>query len=493
MNEQSPLIAMSLRQPPANPMAEQALLGAILFNNRAYGMVADFLKPEHFADPLHALVYEAIEVQIASGKPADAMTLHGRFSHTGELDQAGGAGYLAQLLTATVTVDGAKAYGEAIHEAWQRRQGLAAAEAMVEAMFNGAMDVREGIGRAMANVEAVLDGDTGERQGMTLVEAYDAAGEAADAAARHGGVTGLSTGFPSLDNVLGGMNDQELIILGARPGMGKSALGLQIAIHAARALRDATAAGGERKGVLVESLEMEAKQLGRRAIAAVAGVPVAALKAGRHASYANQIVAGRRQVHDLPLLIEDMPGQTVRQLHMRARAAARRFGKLGLIVVDHLHIVRPETADAKNGGTWAVGQISNALKRMAKEFQCPVLALAQLSRNVEGRDDKRPTLADLRYSGEIEQDADAIMFLYREEYYLPKGDPARKPGASIEQHRAACIDLEERRANVKGRAEVVFAKVRDGEPQTVAMRFDGPTTSFHEVPDERDEAQGRWA
>jgi len=289
------------------------------------------------------------------------------------------------------------------------------------------------------------------------------------------------------------MNAQEMIVLGARPGMGKSALGLQIGIAAAKQLRDIAKAGGERKGVLVESLEMEAKQLGRRAIAAVANVPIAALKAGWHASFANQIVVGRREVHDLPLLIEDMPGQTVRQLHMRARAAARRFGKLGLIVVDHMHIVRPESADAKNGGTWAVGQISNALKRMAKEFECPVLALAQLSRGVEGRDDKRPTLADLRYSGEIEQDADAIMFLYREEYYLPKGNPARKTGQTQEQYANACSDLERQRGAVKGKAEVIFAKVRDGEPQTKALNFDGPTTSFSEPVDEQDERQGRWA
>lgn len=485
---QSPLFALSMRQPPANSQAEQALLGAILTNNRAYGEVADFLRPEHFSDAVHAVIFEAIEARAAEGKHADAVTLAGRFRDTGELDQVGGASYLADLLTANISgVMGAKSYGQAIHDAWKRREALTAAEAVMTAAFDGSMDIHEGVGRALGALETALDAGQAERQGFMLDEAWGAAEAGADDAARHGGVTGLSTGFPSLDDVLGGMNAQEMIVLGARPGMGKSALALQIGINAAKQLRDLAKAGGERKGVLVESLEMEAKQLGRRAIAAIAGVPIAALKQGRHAAYANQIVAGRRQVHDLPLLIEDMPGQTTRQLQMRARAAARRFGKLGLIIVDHMHIVRPESADAKNGGTWAVGQISNALKRLAKEFQCPVLALAQLSRGVEGRDDKRPTLADLRYSGEIEQDADAIMFLYREEYYLPKGEPARKPGTSVDQHRAACIDLEERRAKVKGQAEVEFAKVRDGEPKRVLMRFNGPTTSFHETNHQHEE------
>lgn len=494
MNAESPLIGMSLRQPPANLMAEQALLGAILHNNRAYGAVADFLRPEHFADAVHAAIYAEIELRCAEGRVADAVTLMGRFRDTGELDQAGGVGYLAQLITANISgVAGAKEYALAIVDAATRRQMIAAAEAMANSAFDGSMDVREGYARAVGELEATLDGGEAVRQGFMLDAAWDAAGDDAEAASANQGVTGLSTGFPALDAVLGGMNPQEMIVLGARPGMGKSALALQIGIAAAKQLRDLAKAGGERKGVLVESLEMEAKQLGRRAIACVAGVPIAALKQGRHASYANQIVVGRRQVHDLPLLIEDSPGQTVKQLQLRARAAARRFGRLGLIIVDHMHIVRPESADAKNGGTWAVGQISNALKRMAKEFQCPVLALAQLSRGVEGRDDKRPTLADLRYSGEIEQDADAIMFLYREEYYLPKGDAPRKPGQSDSAYAEESIKLSQRMAQVKGLAEVIFAKVRDGEPQTKTLRFDGPTTSFSEPQHEQDNRQGSWA
>lgn len=495
MNHQSesPFFGLSMRQPPSNVQAEQALLGGILANNSAYGRVAEYLRAEHFADPIHRQMFAAIEEKIGRGEIADPITLKATFEHAGTLDEVGGTAYLAQLITAMVSPRYVEGYGQAIHDAWKRREALTAAEAMMNAAFDGSMDIHEGVGRAVGALELALDSGQAERQGIMLDGAWGAAEADAEAAQHNGGVTGLSTGFPSLDAVLGGMNAQEMIVLGARPGMGKSALALQIGINAAKQLRDAAKAGGERKGVLVESLEMEAKQLGRRAIAAVAGVPIAALKAGRHAGFASQIVTGRREVHDLPMLIEDMPGQTVRQLHMRARAAARRFGKLGLIIVDHMHIVRPETADAKNGGTWAVGQISNALKRMAKEFECPVLALAQLSRGVEGRDDKRPTLADLRYSGEIEQDADAIMFLYREEYYLPKGEAARKPGQSHDQYAASCRDLDERRAAAKGVAEVVFAKVRDGEPQTKMLNFDGPTTSFREPLGVDDAQQGRWA
>lgn len=484
-----PLHGLALRQPPANPQAEQALLGGLLANNRWFGDVAEFLRPEHFSDPAHAAIYEAIQNKIDQGAVADAITLKAVMEHSGALDPVGGTAYLAHLITAMVSPKLVGDYGRTVHDAWRRRQMVAAGEALVNAAFDGQMDVHEGVARAMTGVDGMLEGGGTDRKPFILIDAIDAAIQDAEDAAQGGGPTGLSTGMPSVDEALGGLGAEEMIVLAARPGMGKTALGVQWAKAVARACRDGVATGGERRGVLLLSLEMAAKQIGRRVLAEEAGIPVAVLKGGRHASYANQIVAARRRLHDLPLLIEDMPGQTVKQLHAKARSAARRFGKLALIVVDHIHIVRPETADAKNGGTWAVGQISNALKRMAKEFQCPVVALAQLNRGVEARDEKRPSMSDLRYSGEIEQDADAICFLYREEYYLGTSEPTQKTGETIDAFRARKVTVTQQRAEAKGKAELILSKVRDGEPKTVFLDWHGPTTSFSDPgndPDQRE-------
>ena len=474
----SPLDGLSMRPQPANPQAEQALLGALLANNRSYARVADFLRAEHFADPIHGHIFRAIQGQIENNRLADAVTLRSVLDHAGVLDEVGGTAYLAQLLTAMVGIINAGDYGRAIHEAWQRRQMIEAAESLVNVAYDGAMLPAEGVARTLSALDAALDTQGSPRAPMMLIDAIDGTIDDSEAAAIHGGPVGLSTGMPSVDRALGGLLEGEMLVLAARPGMGKSALGVQWARAAAQICRDRTAAGEPRSGVLIMSLEMSAKQLARRVLAAEAEVPVAVLKAGRHAGYVNQIVAARRRLHDLPLLIEDVPSQTPKQLSMRARSAERRFGRLALIVVDHLHIVRAETADARNGGTWAVGQTSNALKRMAKDFGCPVVALAQLSRGVDGRDDKRPTMVDLRQSGEIEQDADQIAFVYREEYYLGKADPVRKPGESQQAYADRCLTLDDQRARAKGKGELIFAKLRDGEPTTINLRWRGPLTSF---------------
>lgn len=483
----SPLDGLALRAPPAAPLAEQALLGALLANNKAYSRVADFLLPDHFSDPIHGRIYQEIQNLVESQRLADAITLRQVFEHSGVLDEVGGTAYLAQLLTAMVGIINAGEYGRAIVDAWQRRKMIEAGEAIVHAAFDGTMAPGEAVGRTLSMLDAALDMQTSGRAPMMLIDAVDATIDDAETAAVHGGPVGLSTGMPSIDKALGGLLPGEMLVLAARPGMGKSALGVQWARAAAQACRDRAAAGEPRSGVLVISLEMSAKQLARRVLAAEAEVPVAVLKDGRHGPYVDQIVAGRRRLHDLPLLIEDIPGLGPKQLALRARAAERRFGRLALIVVDHLHIVRAEASDVRNGGTWAVGQVSNALKRLAKDFDCPVVALAQLNRAVDGRDEKRPTMADLRQSGEIEQDADQIAFIYREEYYLGRADPVRKPGESQQAYADRCLAMDAQRAAAKGKAEVILAKLRDGEPTTVNLRWRGAFTAFSDpgMDDER--------
>jgi len=229
---------------------------------------------------------------------------------------------------------------------------------------------------------------------------------------------------------------------------------------------------------LLISLEMSSRELGRRVLATAAEVPVTAMKYGRiNADQASRLVVARRELRGLPLKIDDAAGLTAAQIAGRARSLKRKG--LGLVVIDHLHIVRPDDLDSKQGATWAVGRISGAMKRLAKDCGVPVLLLAQLNRGVEGRDDKRPGLGDLRQAGDIEQDADAVGFVYRPEYYLGSEPEPREGEArsKLDERRLAWCD---RKAEVAGQAELIWAKIRDGETGTDQLRFDGPTTTFRE-------------
>ena len=467
------------RQPPTNIQAEQALLGAILANNRAYDRVAGFLAPDHFADPINGRIFGAIRTHISAGRVVDGVTLKSEFENAGILDQVGGTAYLAQLLTAMVGIINAAEYGRAIHDAWKRRVLIELGERIVNAGFGPAdaesLDAIASAATAddiVAASVAAMEGAFGvdqDRKATTLDSAMDAAIQAAEQARTREGPAGLETGFPSLDAVLGGLEDGTMNVVAGRPGMGKSSLVWQIALHAARA----------GIGVVAFSLEMSAMQLGRRALSVASGVPLKALRSGDMTTrHGEALLQARREMAGLPLSIEDASGLTVAQIDLRIRAAHRRHG-VGLIVIDHLHIVRPDDADERNGSTWAVGKISRGMKTLAKRHNCPVIVAAQLNRGVEGRDDKRPTLADLRQAGDIEQDADSVSFVYREAYYLR--DPARREGESEQKFAERCEQSAERLREVADKAEVIIAKLRDGEPGSVSLQWRGETTSFHEV------------
>lgn len=469
MNAETPLLGLSVRQPPTNIQAEQALIGAIMANAKAMDRV-EFLAPDHFSDPIHGVIFSTQRRLIAAGGLADAVTLKGSLENSGLLNDVGGTAYLAQLLTAMVGIINAADYGRAIHEAWKRRTLIDIGETVVNEAFDplatpAADDV---VSRAVAALEGAF-GDAQDRKAVSLDDAMDAALLAAEEASTRQGPAGLATGFTALDDALDGLDDGTLHVLAGRPGMGKSALGWQIAINVAR----------NGVGVVAISLEMSAMELGRRAISAVSGVPVKVMKKGRMTPVqAGRMVQARRELNGLPLSIEDGGGLTAAQIDVRVRAAHRRHG-VGLIMIDHLHIVRPEDADTRAGATWAVGRISAAMKAMAKRHRVPVLLLAQLSRAVEGRDDKRPVLSDLRQAGDIEQDADTVSFVYRAEYYLrePERGGATQTDAKFE---VAMEAYETAKRDLAGKAEVIVAKVRDGETGTVRLLFDGPTTSFSE-------------
>ncbi len=470
------LLGLSQRLPPANVPAEQALLGALMANNKAFDRVAGFLLPEHFADPIHGRVYDAIARRVGAGKVADAITLRRDFEATGLLDDAGGTAYLAQLLTAMVGIINVTDYARAIRDAWHRREMIEIGEQLVNNAFAPGLDDAASIQTQIeAKLSALVERGS-DRPMVTMDQALDAALAAADRAKQSEGVTGLQTGFAKIDKAIGGMQRQAVTLLAGRPGMGKSALGMQMAVAAAMQARADKALGG----VFVASLEMSAESLGQRILSAYSAVDALRLRDGRHGDWRYQLDLARAELADLPILIDDAGGLSITQIRARAREASRKFGGLSLVMIDHLHIVRPDPGILKSAGmVMALGDISAQAKELAKHLNCHVLALAQLSREVEKREDKRPQMADLRGSGNLEQDADNIAFVFRPSYYLEK-DPQKNPGEGDAQYQARCRAHDEAKANAEGRGEVIFEKIRGGRNQTVLLRFKPETVMFED-------------
>ena len=495
---ESPLLGLSQRMPPQNILAEQSLLGAIMANPKALDRVAAFLRPEHFADPIHGRIYRKQTRLILAGGIADAVRLKTVFENGGALEEVGGVKYLAQLLSSMVSVINAGDYGQVIRDCWVRRQMIDVGENLV----NGAFYPGEGVSAgdvltiASAGLDALATSRSTERPIVELDDAVDAAIRAADDAAKRGGPIGLSTGMPSVDQVLGGLEPSTLTILAGRPGMGKSALGWQWAINGARQMRRAREANAADEGVVGISLEMSALSLGRRALSAASGVPSRSLQLGQLTSeQAWLIESARKEMRGLPLSIIEEGGLGISALRIKLRQASRKR-RIGLIVVDHLHLIPPDETGSRNqNGTYEVGKVALGLLNMAKEFEAPVVALAQLSRGVETRDDKRPVKSDLRQAGELEQNADNIAFVYRPEYYLPTSPPDRTGRMSDEDYQKARNQWHAQRDELAGKAELILAKVRGGEEKTVPLRFHGATTSFTEIASMFDEpaAQGELA
>ena len=465
-----PLMGLSQRMPPSNVLAEQALLGAILATPKAFARVDDFLKPEHFADPINARIFSAAATRIRNGQIADPVTLRVEFQNSGILDEVGGTKYLAELLSAMVSTTSAGEYGRAVYDAWIRRQLIEAGEALVNRSFGAETDTQAVMAEAVGEIEKLLAGGSIQRRGVTLNEAMDKALALADQARATGGVVGLSTGMPTVDRVLGGLEPATLNILAGRTGSGKSSLGQQWAVAAAR----------RGSFVLEFSLEMSAGALGRRVLSAASGVPIWRMRRGEHEWSVRELMAARKELADLPLVIHDGGRFSSSEITTKCRIEARKQ-PIGLIVVDHLQLVMPEDGAARHGPTAGVSEVADTMLGIAKQFQCPVLLLSQLSRAPATRDDHRPTISDLRQSGTIEQNADTVCFVYRAEQYISRDDPPRDVGESVEKYANANAQRDVLRRESAGKAELICEKIRDGEPSTVPLRFDGQTASFREV------------
>jgi replicative DNA helicase len=449
---------------PHNFEAEQALLGAILVNNHAYHQVADFLRAEHFADPLHGELFEAVSKLLSRGQSVNVITFKAYIEQNAALREAGGAAYLARMAASSVHMFDAAVFGRIVVEAAARRRLIGLAEearAAAYAPLSGetATDQVERLERALYDIAS--DQVEGGFQNSNQIIAKTLR-TAEGAYQRAGKLAGISTGFKSLDRLLGGLHKSDLIILAGRPSMGKTALATNIAVDSARThSTEDDGRGGRRtiEGAVVGfcSLEMSAEQLMTRIIAERAGVPSERVRRGELTKVEVQrLIDAGTALQGLPLYIDETPALSLAGLRSRARRQQRQYG-LGLIVVDYLQLMHSDRTD---GRVQEVSEISRGLKALAKEINVPVLALSQLSRGVENRTDKRPLLSDLRDSGTIEQDADVVMFIYREEYYLERGGGR------------------DRLKEVQGLTELHIAKHRHGPTGVVPLSFDGATMTF---------------
>jgi replicative DNA helicase len=464
---------------PANVEAEQALLGALLYDNGAYERLSDALQAQHFFEPFHGRLFTAIEAHIRRGQLADPTLLAEQFQRDEAFQELGAVRYLADLVDRAPPAARAADYGRAIYDLALRRELIRIGGDIAQKADVGDPDLtaRDQIEAAEQQLYSLAETGGASSGFHTFENALTGAVEmAAEAYNREGGLSGLSTGLKDLDQMLGGMHPSDLIILAARPSMGKSALATNIAFHVARHYAWEPRPDGTRKTVdggvvALFSLEMSAEQLAMRLLAEVTEVPSDKIRKGEiSAAEFGRIREGAQAIQDAPLFIDDTGGISLARLTARARRLKRSTG-LDLLVVDYLQLITAGSGSGRpENRVQEVSQITQGLKALAKELDIPVVALAQLSRQVENREDKKPQLADLRESGSIEQDADVVMFIYREAYYLSRTQP--KEGSP--EH----LEWQTKMDDVAKVAEVIIGKQRHGPIGTVRLHFNEELTKF---------------
>src|SRR5438874_5645242 len=469
------------RAAPHNIEAEQALLGAVLVNNEAFYRVSDFLEPVHFFEPIHQKIFELASSLIRAGKVASPVTL--KTFLPPDLDVAGltASQYLARLAAEATTVINAEDYGRTIYDLAMRRALIIIGEDMVNVAYDAPVDLApddqiEDAERRLFELAETGRYDGGfQRFATALTTAVDMAAKAYQ---RDGKLSGLATGLRDMDRMMGGLQPSDLIVLAGRPGMGKTALATNIAYNIARAYRGEVQADGTTKAVNggvvgFFSCEMSAEQLATRIIAERTSIPSSSIRRGgiSEADF-EKIRDYSIELQSLPFYVDETGGLSISQLTARARRLKRQKG-LDLIVVDYIQLLSGSGKKGNDNRVQEVTEITTSLKALAKELNVPVIALSQLSRQVESRDEKRPHLFDLRESGSIEQDADVVMFVYREEYYLAN----KEPRVGTPEYEKWQLDM----SLVHGRAEVIIGKQRHGPTGTVELQFEGQFTRFSDL------------
>ena len=476
-----------LRSPPHNTEAERALLGALLLNNRAFDRVVDYLRAEHFTDPVNGRIYAAMVTLIEKGHQANPVTLKTYRERDELVIAAGGMKYLASLANSMVTVINAGDYGRIIYDLFLRRELIAVGEDMVNSAFDVQPDESAG-DQIETSEQRLFDlASSGASEGgfksfeRALTDAVELAGAAHR---RDGALAGVTTGLIDLDKKLGGLHASDLLILAGRPSMGKTALATNIAFAAATDFHATDRAADRGKQVAFFSLEMSAEQLATRILAEQSKINSHDIRTGKLSQDAfDRMAEAAIQLNQLPLLIDDTPAVTVSAIRTRCRRLARQNklggeSGLGMIVIDYLQLIAPSRGERSENRVQEISAITRALKALAKDLKVPVLALSQLSRAVEQREDKRPQLSDLRESGTIEQDSDVVMFVFREQYYLERAEPSPKPEENDERFRERHTKWQERCEQAHNIAEVIVAKQRHGPIGTVKLHFEADFTHF---------------
>ena len=464
---------------PQSPEAEQALLGALLYDNEIYHRVSGIVQAKHFYNPIHLRIYDSIASLIEHGKLADAIVLKNRFSQDETLVDIGGVEYLALLLDNAPAGSTATEYAKLIFDLAMRRELIRLGDEIKHEATNpdSEDDAQSQITKAESQLYNLAEIGGTQSGFVTFESALIKSIEMASAAfARDGHLSGTATGLADLDRQLGGMHRSDLIILAGRPSMGKTSLATNIAFHIAKKFRterdeagiEKTAEGGV---VGFFSLEMSSEQLSTRLLAEQSTVPSHKIRRGDiTAQQYEHIRDSADEISRIPLHIDDTGGLSIGALSARARRLKRMVG-LDMIVVDYLQLLTGgNSMSSSTNRVQEVSMITQGLKALAKELDIPVLALAQLSRQVEQRDDKRPQLSDLRESGSIEQDADVVMFVFREEYYLARSEPSE----GTEEH----LQWQEEMEKLHGKAEVIIGKQRHGPIGTVKLSFNPELTKF---------------
>jgi len=457
---------------PSNIEAEQSLIGSVLVNNDIIDEISNIVNAGKFFDPIHKKIYEVVENLNNKGMIANPITLKNYFENDSGLSEVGGVDYLVKLTRFSSSIKQAIDYAKIIHEMYVKRELIFISDeiedqAKDEQIEKTGENIIEGAEKSLFDL---AERGNFSQTFLKFNQAVDQTIEMATLAMKSDqGIVGVPTGLTDLDEKLGGLHKSDLIIIAGRPSMGKTALATNIAFYAAKNMQE----NNEKGSVAFFSLEMSSEQLSTRILSEQARISSHEIRTGKASEDTlNKYIETSRNIYDLPLYIDETPAIAISTLSNRARRIKRLFG-LKLIVVDYIQLMRTNS-NRMDGRVQEISEITQGLKALAKELNVPVIALSQLSRAVEQRDDKKPQLSDLRESGSIEQDADVVIFVYREQYYLEKKKP--KEG-SIE-----FAEWQSKMSDIHGAAELILGKHRHGSTGVIHVEFEGAFTKFKDLP-----------
>jgi replicative DNA helicase len=450
---------------PSNIEAEQSLIGSVLVNNDIIDEISNIVGAGKFFDPIHRKIYEVIENLNNKGMIANPITLKNYFENDSGLSEVGGVDYLVKLTRFSSSIKQAIDYAKIIHEMYVKRELIFISDGISDQAKDDQIE-KTGENIIVDAEKSLFDLAERGNFSQTFLKFNQALDQTIE---NDQGIVGVPTGLTDLDEKLGGLHKSDLVIIAGRPSMGKTALATNIAYHASKTMQE----NNEKGSVAFFSLEMSSEQLSTRILSEQARISSSEIRRGKASEETlNRYIETSRNIYDLPLYIDETPAIAISTLSNRARRIKRLFG-LKLIVVDYIQLMRTNS-NRMDGRVQEISEITQGLKALAKELNVPVVALSQLSRAVEQRDDKIPQLSDLRESGSIEQDADVVLFVYREQYYLEKKEPKQ---GSIEH-----AEWQSKMSDIHGLASLIVGKHRHGSTGTVHVEFEGMFTKFKDLP-----------